>query len=167
MAGGARLLGRLAARAAAAAAARVDPPGGLRTYTFGAKGTSVGLFYGKFLATIELNREVVDWSRRDVSYLMKQSYDVQFARWLEDAKVVSGIEQAQRGGDAGGDVKILYADKAQLVTLCKRLGLMEDLKAGVPRTAYKGVILLRIGGRRVFLAPSYAVDQDITKRIGR
>ena len=78
---------------------------------------------------------------------------------------MSGIEQAQRGGDAGGDVKILYADKAQLVLLCKRLGLMEDLKAGVPRTAYKGVILLRIGGRRVFLAPSYPVDQDITKRI--
>ena len=44
-----------------------------RTYTFGAKGTSVGLFYGKFLATIELNREVVDWSRRDVTYLTRRA----------------------------------------------------------------------------------------------
>jgi alpha-1,3-mannosyl-glycoprotein beta-1,2-N-acetylglucosaminyltransferase len=40
---------------------------------------------------------------------------------------------------------------------------MEDLKAGVPRTAYHGVVMLRIGGRRVFLTPGFAVDQDITK----
>ena len=46
--------------------------------------------------------------------------------------------------------------------MCKSLGLMEDLKAGVPRTAYHGVILLRMGGRRVFISPSYKVDQDIT-----
>ena len=43
------------------------------------------------------------------------------------------------------------------------LGLMEDLKAGVPRTAYHGVVMLRINGVRVFLAPSFRVDQDITK----
>ena len=41
---------------------------------------------------------------------------------------------------------------------------MDDLKAGVPRTAYRGVVTLRVGGRRVFVAPTYAVDQDITKR---
>ena len=40
---------------------------------------------------------------------------------------------------------------------------MEDLKAGVPRTAYHGVVMLRINGVRVFLAPSFRVDQDITK----
>lgn len=37
-----------------------------------------------------------------------------------------------------------------------------DLKAGVPRTAYHGVVLVRINGRRLFLAPNYKVDQDIT-----
>ena len=42
--------------------------------------------------------------------------------------------------------------------------IMEDLKAGVPRTAYHGVIPLRVGGVMVFLAPSFAVDQDITQR---
>jgi len=46
--------------------------------------------------------------------------------------------------------------------MCKRLGLMDDLKAGVPRTAYHGVVMIRINGRRLFLAPSYHVDQDIT-----
>ena len=45
--------------------------------------------------------------------------------------------------------------------LLQGLGLMEDLKAGIPRTAYHGVVLVRINGRRVFLAPSYRVDQEI------
>ena len=39
--------------------------------------------------------------------------------------------------------------------LCKRLGIMEDLKAGVPRTGYHGVVMIRSHGRRVFIAPSY------------
>ena len=69
-----------------------------------------------------------------------------------------------RGGGSGGhgDVRVFYRDKKELVSMCKSLGLMEDLKAGVPRTAYHGVILLRMGGRRVFISPSYKVDQDIT-----
>ena len=74
------------------------------------------------------------------------------------------VAEARSAGREGGDLKLLYRDKAHLLTLCKSLGLMEDLKAGVPRTAYHGVVLLRIHGRRVFLAPAYQVDQDITVR---
>ena len=51
--------------------------------------------------------------------------------------------------------------------LCKRLGIMEDLKAGVPRTGYHGVVMIRSHGRRVFIAPSYRVDQDVTKPLRR
>ena len=29
---------------------------------------------------------------------------------------------------------------------------MEDLKAGVPRTGYRGVVILRVGGRKVQMA---------------
>jgi alpha-1,3-mannosyl-glycoprotein beta-1,2-N-acetylglucosaminyltransferase len=64
---------------------------------------------------------------------------------------------------ASADVRVLYRDKAQLLQMCKSLGLMEDLKAGVPRTAYHGVLLVRMHGKRLFIAPSYKVDQDITK----
>ena len=61
------------------------------------------------------------------------------------------------------DVKVYYRDKNQLLAMCKSLKLMEDLKAGVPRTAYHGVLLLRSHGHRIFLAPAYHVDQDITE----
>ena len=62
----------------------------------------------------------------------------------------------------GAAVKVLYGNKDQLKAFCKRLNIMEDLKAGVPRTAYHGVVTLRSHGRLVYLAPSYKVDQDIT-----
>ena len=39
---------------------------------------------------------------------------------------------------------------------------MEDLKAGVPRTGYRGVVIVPLHGRRIFLAPAYKVEQDIT-----
>ena len=40
---------------------------------------------------------------------------------------------------------------------------MEDLKAGVPRTGYKGIVIIKVNGHHVFLCPSYRVEQDITK----
>ena len=82
--------------------------------------------------------------------------------------MVHSIDSARReaaaggaSGGGGGDIKVHYRDKAEFIRFCKALGLMEDLKAGIPRTAYHGVVLVRINGRRVFLAPSYRVDQEI------
>ena len=63
-----------------------------------------------------------------------------------------------------GDLKVWYSDSKEFVRFCKALGLMEDLKAGIPRTAYRGVVLVRMGGRRVFLAPRYPVDQEIVRK---
>ena len=139
-----------------------------RTFTFGSQGTSVGLFYRKYLANIELNAKPVDFGTIDLRYLLKDEYDAKFQRWVGDARVVHSIDSARReaaaggaSGGGGGDIKVHYRDKAEFIRFCKALGLMEDLKAGIPRTAYHGVVLVRINGRRVFLAPSYRVDQEI------
>ena len=95
---------------------------------------------------------MVDWRERDLSYLHEAEYEQLFRRWLAEARVVHGIESAKKAAaaaDGGGDIKVHYADAKELVRFTKALGLMEDLKAGVPRTAYHGVIPLRVAGRRV------------------
>lgn len=138
-----------------------------RTYTFGSSGTSVGQFFKKHLEGIALNSEGVDWAARDLHYLLRDDYEARFKRWLDEATVAPTVEAAKhaaREGRSGGDIKVLYRDKTQLLQFCKSLGLMEDLKAGVPRTAYHGVIMIRVSGRRVFIAPAYRVDQDITAK---
>lgn len=113
--------------------------------------------------------EGIDWQARDLRYLLHDEYDARFRTWLDEAAVHPSVDAARaavsRGGS--GDVKVLYRDQRHLVAMFKELQLMEDLKAGVPRTGYHGVVLVRIHGRRVFLAPAYKVDQDITKRLGR
>ena len=59
------------------------------------------------------------------------------------------------------DVRVAYANPKELVGLCRTLGLMEDLKAGIPRTGYHGVVMVRAAGRRVWLVPSWKVEQEI------
>lgn len=135
----------------------------------------------------------VDWAAQDVDYLRRETYEVRFAVWLEQARAVS-LAEAMRPPYAGnaGDVRVAYSDASQCATegttayihwhrrahspalvingryvsYCKRLQLMEDLKAGVPRTGYHGVVLITVHGRRVFIAPKYRVEQDITGKRG-
>ena len=95
--------------------------------------------------------------------VLRDEYEGRFHRWLAEASTMASVDAARRAAShAGGDMLVNYQNKADLLRMCKSLGLMEDLKAGVPRTAYHGVILVRMHGRRLFLAPSYKVDQDIT-----
>lgn len=99
-----------------------------------------------------------------MTHLLKDRYELVFQRWIQEATVVHSLEAAKSKAAEGGsgDLRVNYENENDLVRMCKRLGLMDDLKAGVPRTAYHGVVMIRINGRRLFLAPSYHVDQDIT-----
>lgn len=67
-----------------------------------------------------------------------------------------------RLGNLGGEsaLRVGYRSAAELKRLCNALGIMEDLKAGVPRTAYRGVITLRLGGRRAHPRASQPSDSQ-------
>ncbi|KAL9699414.1 hypothetical protein quinque_002855 [Culex quinquefasciatus] len=51
-------------------------------------------------------------------------------------------------------VRITYLTKEQYKRATKSLGLMDDFKSGVPRTAYLGVVSFFYNGQRVYLAPN-------------
>ena len=42
-----------------------------RTYNFGAKGSSKGQYYKRFLAPIRLSSSQIDWATEDLTYLEK------------------------------------------------------------------------------------------------
>ena len=133
-----------------------------RTFTYGEIGTSKAQFSSS-LRKVTLAKQAVDWRGQTLDFLIKQAYESTFAAEVAAARVVELAEARKPKGGDGGAVRVMYRSHTQLKSFCKQLGVMEDLKAGVPRTAYHGVIPLRMGGRRVFVAPSYTVDQDITK----
>jgi len=124
-----------------------------RTKTFGKIGVSNGLFYEKHLKYIYLNELPVDFTKLNLTYLLKDEYDNNFVEMVYRAPLVSINELKNKQISHSDPVRIIYYTKNNLKSLMKLFGLMDDFKSGVPRTAYKGIISFTYDNRRVYLTP--------------
>ncbi|NXR35969.1 MGAT1 acetylglucosaminyltransferase, partial [Zosterops hypoxanthus] len=124
-----------------------------RTMTFGRKGVSHGQFFDQYLKFIKLNDRFVPFTQMDLSYLKKDRYERFFLQQVYSAPEVK-LDELQKGfGKDLGPVRLQYRGRDSFKALAKALGLMDDLKSGVPRAGYRGVVSFVCRGRRVFLAP--------------
>ncbi|XP_056154345.1 alpha-1,3-mannosyl-glycoprotein 2-beta-N-acetylglucosaminyltransferase b [Lampris incognitus] len=125
-----------------------------RTITFGRKGVSLGQFFDQYLRYIKLNTDFVPFTKQDLSYLMKEKYDENFIKEVYSAPLVK-IEDLQQGGSLKGigPYRVQYSSRDSFKVLARNLGVMDDLKSGVPRAGYRGIVSFLSRGRRVFLAP--------------
>ncbi|NWV16132.1 MGAT1 acetylglucosaminyltransferase, partial [Origma solitaria] len=124
-----------------------------RTMTFGRKGVSHGQFFDQYLKFIKLNDRFVPFTQLDLSYLKKEEYERFFLQQVYSAPEIQ-IEELQKDpGRDSGAVRIQYRGRDSFKALAKALGLMDDLKSGVPRAGYRGIVSFVCRGRRVFLAP--------------
>ncbi|NWT77439.1 MGAT1 acetylglucosaminyltransferase, partial [Prunella himalayana] len=124
-----------------------------RTMTFGRKGVSHGQFFDQYLKFIKLNDRFVPFTQMDLSYLKKDEYERFFLQQVYSAPEVQ-LEELQKDlGRDSGAVRLQYRGRDSFKALAKALGLMDDLKSGVPRAGYRGVVSFVCRGRRVFLAP--------------
>ncbi|XP_060066039.1 alpha-1,3-mannosyl-glycoprotein 2-beta-N-acetylglucosaminyltransferase-like isoform X2 [Ylistrum balloti] len=134
-----------------------------RTSTFGKKGVSKGLFYEKHLKYIKLNDQFVEFTKKDLSYLKKENYDPWFKRLVYDTPEVTVAEVMSGSKKHLKALRVTYTTKEQYKSLAKRLGIMDDFKAGVPRVAYRGVNSFIYSGQRIYLAPTADWSQyDLT-----
>lgn len=126
-----------------------------RSYTFGEKGSSGGQFWAGHLQHIRLHDEpVVDFEALDLSYLSQSEWDVYLGGLLYNAVPAGGASVSLDSLPQGMDIVYEYNAFSDFQQLARKFGLMTDEKAGVPRTAYKGVVYFRESGRLVFIAPS-------------
>ena len=63
-------------------------------------------------------------------------------------------------------VKIIYHLKNEFVVAAKRLQIMDDLKAGVPRGGYRGVVSTIYNNIQVYLSPPDPATWEYTKGHG-
>ncbi|KAM8953661.1 alpha-1,3-mannosyl-glycoprotein 2-beta-N-acetylglucosaminyltransferase [Pelodytes ibericus] len=124
-----------------------------RTRTFGRKGVSQGQFFDQHLKFIKLNQDPVAFTKMDLSYLLKEAYDPFFLGEVYGAPKAR-VEEVLQGKLSGGrTVRVEYTTRDTFKAMARSFGVMEDLKSGVARAAYMGVVSFIHRGRRVFLAP--------------
>ncbi|CAJ0937900.1 unnamed protein product [Ranitomeya imitator] len=124
-----------------------------RTRTFGRKGVSQGQFFDQHLRFIKLNQDPVAFTKIDLSYLLKEKYDPWFMEQVYGSSKVRAEEVLQGQVPGGRTVRVEYTTRDTFKALARAFGVMDDLKSGVARVAYMGVVSFTHRGRRVFLAP--------------
>ncbi|KAJ8766987.1 hypothetical protein K2173_012496 [Erythroxylum novogranatense] len=123
-----------------------------RTYNFGEHGSSLGQFFKQYLEPIKLNDIQVDWQSMNLSYLTKDEYPGHFAEMVKMAKPIHGKDAVLKAYNTGGDVRIQYKDQPDFERIAGQFGIFREWKDGIPRTAYKGVVVFRHQtSRRIFL----------------
>lgn len=123
-----------------------------RTYTFGERGASQGQFWGFYLQNIKLNDQDIDWKKVDISYLEKNNYDQYIQNLLSGAIKINNINELQNYHSS--DLKLIYQSIQDLNNYSKHFNLMGDMKKGIPRAAYDGIVIFRFNGNRIILEPS-------------
>nr|CAG4638463.1 EOG090X06K9 [Cyclestheria hislopi] len=125
-----------------------------RTRTFGKIGVSNGMFFDKHLKFIKLNEVFIDFSHRNLSYLLQSNYDKEFLQKVYSVPIASAMDVKANNLNFDGPARIPYHTKDAFKNSAKLLGLMDDFKSGVPRTGYRGIVTFFYNGRRIYLAPN-------------
>lgn len=126
-----------------------------RTFHFGEKGGASSNQFGGRLHNIMLNVDAIDWKAQDTSYLNEDVFDRNYAQMVAKARLVGSPQEALEQVKLGEDVRVEYSGIPGFARVSRRFNLMTDEKAGIFRTAYKGIVETRPFGQNfVFLTPS-------------
>lgn len=102
-----------------------------------------------------MNHQPVDWASINNEYLLKKNYDSKF---YEDvytkAHEIPFLEYLKKNSTTKfSKILLTYETKADFVKYANYFGIMNDFKAGVARTAYKGVVQIYFQGETIYIAP--------------
>lgn len=99
---------------------------------------------------------MVRWSEINLSTLEESAYDQSYFSVISNAQPVKNIDEALQTC-VTQDARLEYGSLNEFKSLASKLRIMNDEKAGIPRTAYRGVVEIRPHGNFVlFLIPPFA-----------
>ncbi|XP_075241037.1 alpha-1,3-mannosyl-glycoprotein 2-beta-N-acetylglucosaminyltransferase-like isoform X2 [Convolutriloba macropyga] len=124
-----------------------------RTSTFGKKGVSNGQFFNEHLKFINHATTDVHFTQLDLSYLFKNNFDSFMDYRLNSVPVIS-LRDLKNRITKENEVKVIYKNNKEFQSHAKAVGIMSDLKSGIPRTAYRGVVTFVYMGIRVYFVPA-------------
>ena len=127
------------------------------------QGASGGQFCDHIAAVrLVTDGEAVDWAARgeDLRALAKAPYDARLRSTVGASTVVPDVATLLQYARRGESARLAFGSNAEFVAIAEALGIMADFKDGVPRTAYKGVVTVRIEGTPVHLFATYRYTAD-------
>uniref|UniRef100_A0A0N5AZE7 Alpha-1,3-mannosyl-glycoprotein 2-beta-N-acetylglucosaminyltransferase n=1 Tax=Syphacia muris TaxID=451379 RepID=A0A0N5AZE7_9BILA len=128
------------------------------------KGSSGGL-YKKYLASIHLPDHPIHFSLLDLSYLIKVNYDSMLGKRLHDAKVITLEDIKKKAISQDNSYIVFYRNPREYRQLAKAVGLMIDIRSGMPRTAYYGIVSFFFAGSRIYAVhANFSLDDDFSKK---
>ncbi|VAI63907.1 unnamed protein product [Triticum turgidum subsp. durum] len=132
-----------------------------RTYNFGEHGSSMGQFFDQYLKPIKLNDAHIDWNSEDLSYLKEDKFLTKFGKDVASATPVHGSDALLKAHNLDVDVRIQYDNQGDFERIARQFGIFEEWKDGVPRAAYKGVVVFRYKSsrRRIYLVGPDSLGQ--------
>uniref|UniRef100_A0A0D9Z0M7 Alpha-1,3-mannosyl-glycoprotein 2-beta-N-acetylglucosaminyltransferase n=1 Tax=Oryza glumipatula TaxID=40148 RepID=A0A0D9Z0M7_9ORYZ len=132
-----------------------------RTYNFGEHGSSMGQFFRQYLEPIKLNDAHIKWNSEDLSYLKEDKFLIQFGKDVASATPLHGSDAVLKAHNMDADVRIQYNDQEDFERIARQFGIFEEWKDGIPRTAYKGVVVFRYKSsrRRIYLVGPDSLSQ--------
>ncbi|CAJ0574909.1 unnamed protein product, partial [Mesorhabditis spiculigera] len=113
------------------------------------KGSSKGL-YKKYLEAITLPVEPINFLNLDLNYLKKENYDLWMKRNLEEAKPISREELIAGKLDPQNAYRSTFSNARHYTDVAMKYSVMYDLRSGMPRTAYQGIVTFLVNGARVY-----------------
>ncbi|KAG0443811.1 hypothetical protein HPB47_014502 [Ixodes persulcatus] len=116
------------------------------------KGVSEGQFFDKYLKDVHLSSVFVKFGSIDLTYLLQHRYDPAFDAAVRGSSL-RNLEDLLDSRVTQGPVRITYTNEQHFKVIANYLDIMGDFKAGVPRTAYKGIVSTYYNGVRVFIVP--------------
>lgn len=127
-----------------------------RSYHFGAHGVSQGEFQDGFLNDIKLADKYESFTAMDLSYLEKERWDKEYLASVTRATTVT-FDSFSKHAQPGNEVKIFYngfeGGYTSFVNVAQWAGVMDNIKANVPRTAYKGIVTSYRDGIKLHIVP--------------
>ena len=121
--------------------------------------------YSEFLTTIKLNNQFIPFTTTDLSYLKQEQWDRSYIAQVRAATPIdtqSAVKiAAQQAAGSTEEYRLAYTTfegrgSSSFSTLCKWTGAMDNVKANVPRTAYKGIVTVWVGNAKIHIVPSDA-----------
>ena len=131
-----------------------------RTFTFGFKGGASSNQFSQYLSRIQLNDGEVDWESIDVNDFIKSKYDAKFIEEVRSAKLLSvGDLDAPRENEK---IRVEYHSNDNYMDIARKIGIMADVKAGVPRGAYLGTVTVKLRTNTLYITTKSLAPETYT-----